>query len=86
MYLVAMILAPLALLLKGRVIQTALSLLAQNALLGWPIAAIWTIMVASSANADAWVSRPKKLERAVRDHRAGVRSHGGSTDPNARVA
>ena len=64
MFVVAILLPPLAMLLKGRPFQAVLCFFLMITLIGWPIAAIWALLVVSSANAD---SRTKKLEKAIRE-------------------
>lgn len=68
MYLIAILLPPLAMFLKGRPIQGTLCLILMITLIGWPIAAIWALLVVNSANADERIGR---LERAVREARQG---------------
>lgn len=66
MYLVAILLPPLAVLMKGKPIQAALNLLLT--LLGWIPGIIHAVLVVNAANADA---RNKRLERAIRDSKPG---------------
>ena len=70
MFLVAILLPPLAMLLKGRPFQAVLCLLLMVTLIGWPVAAVWALLVVNSADADA---RTRKLERAIRE--STKRSH-----------
>lgn len=68
MFIVAILLPPVAMFLKGRPIQAALSLLLMLTLIGWPIAAIWAWGVVSAANADARTKRQTKaVTRAIRE-------------------
>lgn len=62
MYLVAILLPPVAVLMKGKPIQAALNLLLT--LLGWIPGIIHAVLVVNAANADA---RNQRLERAIRD-------------------
>jgi hypothetical protein len=64
MFIVAILLPPLAMFLKGRPVQAVLCFLLMITVIGWPIAAIWALLVVSAANAD---SRTKKLEKAIRE-------------------
>lgn len=67
-YLLAILLPPLAMLSVGKPVQAVLCLLLMLTLIGWPIAAIWAVLVVNSSFAD---SRTKKLieatERAERE-------------------
>ncbi len=63
MVLLAILLPPVAMLMKGRPIQALLCLLLMVTLIGWIPAAIWAVSVVNSANADA---RMKRLERTIK--------------------
>jgi uncharacterized membrane protein YqaE (UPF0057 family) len=56
-YLIAILIPPLGMLLAGRVFLAILCLLLMITVLGWPIAAIWAVLVVSSADADARMRR-----------------------------
>jgi uncharacterized membrane protein YqaE (UPF0057 family) len=64
-YLLAIVLPPLGLLAAGKPFQAILALLLMITLIGWPIAAIWAVLVVNSANADA---RNKALIAAQAQH------------------
>lgn len=57
-YLLAIFLPPVAMLTVGKPFQAALCLILMFTLIGWPIAAIWAILVVNSSFAD---TRNKKL-------------------------
>lgn len=52
-YLLAILVPPLALFAAGRPFQALLCLVLMVTLIGWPIAAIWAVLVVNDANADA---------------------------------
>jgi uncharacterized membrane protein YqaE (UPF0057 family) len=58
-YLIAIILPPLGMLLVGRIGLALLCLLLQITILGWPLAAIWAVLVVNNAEHD------KRLRRAL---------------------
>jgi uncharacterized membrane protein YqaE (UPF0057 family) len=58
-YLIAIILPPLGMLLVGRVGLAVLCLILQVTLIGWPLAAIWAVLVVNNAEND------KRLKRAL---------------------
>jgi uncharacterized membrane protein YqaE (UPF0057 family) len=51
-YIVAILLPFVALLLRGKIMQSILCLLLQLTLLGWIPAAIWAILVINNGNAE----------------------------------
>ena len=51
-YLLAVLLPPLALLLRGRIFQAVLCLLLMLTILGWVPAAIWAVLVINNDNAE----------------------------------
>ena len=59
-YLLAILCPPLGCLIAGRPGTAVLMLLACLTLIGWPIAAIWALMVVSDAKAD------RRMDRVVR--------------------
>ena len=58
-YLIAIVLPPLGMLLVGRVGLAIVCLLLQLTILGWPLAAIWAVLVVNNAEHD------KRLRRAL---------------------
>lgn len=58
-YLIAIILPPLGMLLVGRVGLALLCLILQVTILGWPLAAIWAVLVVNNAEND------KRMKRAL---------------------
>jgi uncharacterized membrane protein YqaE (UPF0057 family) len=62
-YLIAVVLPPLGMLLVGRVGLAVLCLILQLTILGWPIAAIWAVLVVNNAEND------KRLRRALERQR-----------------
>ena len=65
-YLIAILLPPLGLFLVGKWGQAILCLILQLTLIGWPIAAVWAVLVVNDFYAK------KRNEELVRDlHRPG---------------
>jgi len=64
-YLMAILLPPVALAMVGKPVQALLSLILMVTLIGWPVAAIWAVLVVNGAHAD---KRTKRLEEAIREH------------------
>jgi uncharacterized membrane protein YqaE (UPF0057 family) len=62
-YIVAILLPPLGMLLVGRVGLAILCLILQITILGWPLAAIWAVLVVNNAEND------KRLRRALDQQR-----------------
>ena len=58
-YLIAIILPPLGMLLVGRPLLALVCLILQITILGWPLAAIWAVLVVNNAEHD------KRLRRAL---------------------
>jgi len=58
-YLIAIILPPLGMLLVGRLGLALLCLILQLTILGWPLAAIWAVLVVNNAEHD------RRLRRAL---------------------
>ena len=56
-YVIAILLPPLGMLLAGRVFQAILCLILMITLIGWPLAAIWALLVVNSAETEARVRR-----------------------------
>ena len=64
-YLIAIILPPLGMLLVGRVGLALLCFLLQITILGWPLAAIWAVLVVNNAEHD------KRLRQALQQQQRG---------------
>ncbi len=64
-YLVAIILPPLGMLLVGRIGLAFVCLLLQITILGWPLAAIWAVLVVNNAEHD------KRLRDALAAQKKG---------------
>jgi uncharacterized membrane protein YqaE (UPF0057 family) len=62
-YLLAILLPPIAMFTVGKPFQAILCLVLMITLIGWPIAALWAILVVHSSFADA---RTKKLMAEMR--------------------
>ena len=58
-YIIAIILPPLGMLLVGRPLLALVCLILQITILGWPLAAIWAVLVVNNAEHD------KRLRRAL---------------------
>ena len=56
-YLIAILLPPLGMLMVGRIGQALLCLILMITLIGWPLAAIWALLVVNSAETEARVRR-----------------------------
>jgi uncharacterized membrane protein YqaE (UPF0057 family) len=52
LYLLAILVPPLAMLMSGRVIQAVACLVLVCTVIGWPLAAIWALFVVSNRHAD----------------------------------
>ncbi len=64
-YLIAIILPPVGMLLVGRIGLALLCLILQITILGWPIAAIWAVLVVNNAEND------KRVKRALAQQNEG---------------
>ena len=56
-YVIAILLPPLGMLLVGRVGQALLCLILMITIIGWPLAAIWALLVVNSAETETRVRR-----------------------------
>ena len=56
-YLIAILLPPVGMLLVGKPGQALLCLILMVTILGWPIAAVWAVLVVNSAIADERAAR-----------------------------
>ncbi len=65
-YVVAILLPPLGMLLAGRPFQALLCLILMITLIGWPLAAIWALLVVNSAETEARVRRAVAEEQRRR--------------------
>ncbi|HEY7025843.1 MAG TPA: YqaE/Pmp3 family membrane protein [Candidatus Limnocylindrales bacterium] len=63
-YLIAIILPPIGMLLVGKVGQALLCLILMLTLIGWPLAAIWAVLVVNNAEHD------KRLNAALAKQKA----------------
>jgi uncharacterized membrane protein YqaE (UPF0057 family) len=63
-YLIAIILPPIGMLLVGKVGQALLCLVLMLTLIGWPLAAIWAVLVVNNAEHD------KRLNAALAKQKA----------------
>lgn len=62
-YLIAILIPPLGLLLSGKPFQAILSLILMLTLIGWPVAAVWAILVMFNSDEDR---RTDRVVRALR--------------------
>jgi uncharacterized membrane protein YqaE (UPF0057 family) len=62
-YVIAILLPPLGMLLAGRTGLALLCLILQLTILGWPLAAIWAVLVVNNAEHD------RRLRRALDQQR-----------------
>ena len=65
-YVIAILLPPLGMLLVGRVFQALLCLILMITIIGWPLAAIWALLVVNSAETESRVRRAIEQERRRR--------------------
>ena len=56
-YVIAILFPPLGMLLAGRGIQALLCLILMITIIGWPIAAIWALLVVNSSETEKRVRR-----------------------------
>lgn len=63
LYLFALVLPPVGMLLCGKLIQALLCLLLMLTIIGWPVAAIWAVLVVHDHRAE---KRTKRLIQAMR--------------------
>lgn len=64
-YLLAILLPPVGMLAAGRKLQALVCLVLMITLIGWPIAAIWAMLVVNSAEND------KRMRTLLEQHRRG---------------
>ena len=62
-YLIAILVPPLGMLVVGRPLQALLCLLLMISLIGWPLAALWALLVVNSAETEKRVRRLLEEER-----------------------
>ena len=62
-YLIAIIFPPIGMMLVGRWLMALLCLILQLTILGWPLAAIWAVLVVNNAEND------KRMRRALEQQR-----------------
>lgn len=62
-YLIGVLLPPLGLFLVGKWFQSLLSLVLMLTLIGWPIAAVWAVLVMMNHDADRRTDRLIKVLR-----------------------
>jgi uncharacterized membrane protein YqaE (UPF0057 family) len=62
-YIIAILVPPLGMLLAGRPGQALLCLLLMITLIGWPLAAIWALLVVNTAETEGRVRRAIEQER-----------------------
>lgn len=62
-YVVAIVFPPLGMLLAGRAGQALVCLLLMVTLIGWPVAAIWALLVVNTSETEKRVRRVMEQER-----------------------
>jgi uncharacterized membrane protein YqaE (UPF0057 family) len=62
-YILAILFPPLGMLLAGRVGQALLCLILMATLIGWPLAAIWALLVVNTSETEGRVRRAIAQER-----------------------
>jgi uncharacterized membrane protein YqaE (UPF0057 family) len=62
-YVIAILIPPLGMLLVGRIFQAFLCLILMITLIGWPLAAIWALLVVNSAETETRIRRQIERER-----------------------
>ncbi len=65
-YVLAIIIPPLGLLVAGRGGQALVCLLLWITIIGWPVAALWALLVVNSAETESRVRRAMQEERDQR--------------------
>ena len=65
-YVIAILLPPLGMLLVGRIFQALLCLILMITVIGWPLAAVWALLVVNSAETETRVRRAIEQERQRR--------------------
>ena len=65
-YVLAVLIPPLGLLLAGRGGQALICLILWITIIGWPVAALWALLVVNSAETEARVRRAMREERDQR--------------------
>ena len=65
-YVIAILLPPLGMLLVGRIFQALLCLVLMITIIGWPLAAIWALLVVNSAETESRVRRAIAQEKRRR--------------------
>ena len=71
MYLLAILLPPLAMLLVGRPMEAVICLILQITIFGWLPAAIWACFMVNSHQTEKRLERMVKESRKARDNRWG---------------
>ena len=61
-YVIAILLPPLGMMLVGRMFQAFLCFILMITLIGWPLAAIWALLVVNSAETEKRVRRAMERE------------------------
>jgi uncharacterized membrane protein YqaE (UPF0057 family) len=62
-YILAILFPPLGMLLAGRAIQAFFCLILMITLIGWPLAAIWALLVVNTSETESRVRRAIEQER-----------------------
>jgi uncharacterized membrane protein YqaE (UPF0057 family) len=62
-YVIAILFPPLGMLLAGHALQALLCLILMITIIGWPLAAIWALLVVNSAETE------KRVRRAIEEER-----------------
>ncbi len=62
-YVIAIVFPPLGMLLAGRAGQALVCLLLMVTLIGWPLAAIWALLVVNTSETEKRVRRVMEQER-----------------------
>ena len=69
-YVIAILFPPLGMLLAGRAMQALICLILMITIIGWPLAAIWALLVVNSSETEKRVRR-MFAEQAKADKKAG---------------
>ncbi len=86
LYLIAIILPPLAILMSGKPFQAILALVLQITLIGWFPAAIWAIFVAHNHYADVRTRRMIMATKEAAESEARAIQAAADTQAQATVA
>ncbi len=86
LYLVALLLPPIGILLAGKPFQAILALILMVTIIGWPIAAIWAVLVVHNHYADDRTKRIVEASQATAAAQAQAASQAQAAAAQAQAA